>query len=87
MKLSTIKRPLPNTFKKTTMDAQQQHDRSLVRKLKKLNLAGSRQRLEALLKAKHATLSDWSDPLASVLRQNPTLTRAQAEEMVSQYGF
>ncbi len=33
------------------MDAQQQHDRSLVRKLNKLNLAGSRQRLEALLKA------------------------------------
>ena len=69
------------------MDAQQQHDRSLVRKLKKLNLAGSRQRLEALLKAKHATLNDWSDPLASVLRQNPTLTRADAEEMVRQYGF
>ena len=69
------------------MDAQQQHDRSLARKLKKLNLAGSRQRLEALLKAKHATHSNWSDPLASVLRENPTLTRAQAEEMVSQYGF
>ena len=66
------------------MDAQQQHDRSRARKL---NLAGSRKRLEALLKAKHATLSDWSDPLASVLRQNPTLTRAEAEDMVSQYGF
>ncbi len=84
MKLITIKPPLPNTLKKSTMDAQQQHDRSLVRKL---NLAGSRQRLEALLKAKHATLSDWSDPLASVLRENPTLTRADAEEMVRQYGF
>ena len=69
------------------MDAQQQHDRSLVRKLKKLNLAGSRQRLEALLKAKHATLSDGSDPLASVLRENSTLTRAEAEEMVEEYGF
>ena len=69
------------------MDAQQQHDRSLVRKLNKLNLAGSRQRLEALLKAKHATLNDWSDPLASVLRQNPTLTRAEAEKMVEEYGF
>ena len=66
------------------MDAQQKYDRSGA---KKLNLAGSRQRLEALLRAKHATLSDWSDPLASVLRQNPTLTRAEAEEMVSQYGF
>ena len=66
------------------MDAQQQHDRSLVRKL---NLAGSRQRLEALLKSKNATLSDWSDPLASVLRENPTLTRAQAEKMVDEYGF
>ena len=66
------------------MDAQQQHDRSRARKL---NLAGSRKRLEALLKAKNATLSDWSDPLASVLRQNPTLTRADAEEMVRQYGF
>ncbi len=87
MKLITIKPPLPNTLKKSTMDAQQQHDRSLVRKLKKLNLAGSRQRLEALLKAKNATLSDWSDPLASVLRENPTLTRAKAEEMVRQYGF
>ena len=87
MKLITIKQPLPNTLKKTTMDAQQQHDRSLVRKLNKLNLAGSRQRLEALLKAKNATLSDWSDPLASVLRQNPTLTRADAEEVVRQYGF
>ena len=87
MKLITIKQPLPNTLKKTTMDAQQQHDRSLVRKLNKLNLAGSRKRLEALLKAKNATLSDWSDPLASVLRQNPTLTRADAEEMVRQYGF
>ena len=87
MKLITIKQPLPNKLKKSTMDAQQQHDRSLVRKLKKLNLAGSRQRLEALLKAKHATLSDWSDPLASVLRQNPTLTRAQAEKMVEEYGF
>ena len=31
------------------MDAQQQHDRS---RAKKLNLAGSRQRLEALLKSK-----------------------------------
>ena len=84
MKLSTIKRPLPNKLKKSIMDAQQKYDRSGA---KKLNLAGSRQRLEALLKAKHATLSDWSDPLASVLRQNPTLTRADAEEMVRQYGF
>ena len=87
MELITIKQPLPNKLKKSTMDAQQQHDRSLVRKLKKLNLAGSRQRLEALLKAKHATLSDWSDPLASVLRENSTLPRAEAEEMVRQYGF
>ncbi len=69
------------------MDAQQQHDRSLVRKLKKLNLTGSRQRLEALLKAKHAKPSDWSDPLAWVLRENPTLTRAEAEKMVEEYGF
>ena len=84
MKLSTIKRPLPNKLKKSIMDAQQKYDRS---RAKKINLAGSRKRLEALLKAKHATLSDWSDPFASVLSQNPTLTRAEAEEMVRQYGF
>ena len=66
------------------MDAQQQHDHS---RAKKLTLSGSRQRLEALLKAKNVTLSDWIDPYAQLLQEHPSLTREKITQMIEEYGF
>jgi hypothetical protein len=82
------------------MDAQQQHDQEMARRMrgKKGLAAGSRQRLEALLKAKGGS-SDSSqrfdefgapvdyNPLAALKARNPGLTDKEIEEMAEEHGF
>lgn len=73
------------------MDAQQQHDAAMARRRKKLD-AGSRQRLEDLLAKKSASSSTPEqstafDPIESAMRQHPTLTREEAEQMARDFGF
>jgi hypothetical protein len=82
------------------LDAQQQHDQEMVRRAvgKKGLAAGSRQRLEALLKAKgndSASSQRFNEfgapvdynPLAALKARNPGLTEEKIEEMAKEFGF
>ena len=71
------------------MDAQQQHDQRMkVPSLKQ----DSKKQLEALLKAKNGPSGEPKqsaplDPIARAMLDHPTLTRAEAEEMATKFGF
>lgn len=75
---------------KVTMDAQQQHDYEMSQR--KMNLKGSKKKLEALLKkkaskAKKTASPQGFDPAETAMRNNPSLTREEVEEMASAFGF
>jgi hypothetical protein len=82
------------------LDAQQQHDQEMVRRaVSKKGLApGSRQRLEALLKAKSGSSASSQrfnefgapvdyNPIASLKAEHPGLTDEKIEEMAKAFGF
>lgn len=71
------------------MDAQQMHDEAV--KGRKLS-PGSRERLEDLLAKKSAASSGQgqskpSDPLGAMLRDNPSLTKEKALQLIEDSGF
>ncbi len=72
-------------------DAQQEHDRKMMGKKVKLE-PDSAEKLEALLAAKKQPSFAQSrpttyDPINSIVRNHPTLTREQAAKVVEDYGF
>jgi hypothetical protein len=75
------------------MDAQQEHDYEMSKRLDNLDLKGSKKKLEAALKKKAKASAASSpkvvvvDPIASAIRNHPTLTRKEAEEMAAAFGF
>jgi hypothetical protein len=87
--MPTSSRPLPK--RRTIMraeSAQEQQDQALEAKLR----LAPPQQFEALLQGKAAASSPRgsstaSDPLAQAMKDNPTLTRAKAEEMARAFGF
>lgn len=64
------------------LDAQQRHDVMACRRKGKLQ-PGSKQRLEKLLKAKETAF----DPIENAMRDNPGLTRYEAERHARALGF
>jgi len=73
------------------MDAQEMHDYAMSKR--KALSEGSRERLEALLKAKEQKIAKKKyiyrsdDSISMAMRDSPGLTREEAEEMASSYGF
>lgn len=72
-------------------DAQQEHDLKMRDRRVKLE-QGSAKKLEDLLAAKKQPSSAKSrpptyDPIDSIVRNHPTLTREQAAKVVEDYGF
>ena len=73
------------------MDAQQQHDAAVAGRTAKLE-AGSKQRLHPLLAKKSESSSKPAqstgfDPIASAMRDHPTLTEEKARELAERLGF
>jgi hypothetical protein len=82
------------------LDAQQQHDQEMARRMrgKKGLSAGSRQRLEALLKAKSGSSASSQrfdefgapvdyNPLARLKAENPGLTDEEIDKHAAEHGF
>jgi hypothetical protein len=76
------------------MDAQRYHDENQPDPAK-LSLEGSRERLEALLKAKNGPSGEppasvrhvLVDPIAQAMKHHPGLTREEADRMAAEYGY
>ncbi len=71
------------------MDAQQQHDLNLRRKLR---LKGSREKLESLLEKRKDTSperleSDEYNWVGALLKEHPNLTIEEVDEMAKAFGF
>ena len=68
------------------MDAQQEHD--LENSKRPLKIA-PRAELEALLakNEKNSSSAESFDPIASAMKRHPGLTREEAEQMASDFGF
>jgi hypothetical protein len=70
------------------MDAQQEHDEQLSEDLKK-GLKPDPQYLKDLLRSKNddSSPSEDYDPIANAMKNNPGLTREEADEMAEFLGF
>lgn len=65
-------------------DAQQQHDRKMRRTIRFEK--DSEKKLGEMLKKKRP-VQTAHDPVSSILKNHPTLTRERAEEIIESYGF
>ncbi len=74
------------------MTSQQLHDQQLKKQLTNLNLKGSKQKLEAFLQKKKQPSNNLSQPeelpaIERAMMRHSGLTREEAEEMATMYGF
>jgi hypothetical protein len=77
------------------MDAQEEHDYLMAKRLEKLRKegksigGGSRKRLESQLKSKGAADAPdlCRDPIATAVANNPGLTPEKAAEIAEKFGF
>ena len=65
-------------------DAQQQHDRKMRRTIRFEK--DSAKKLGAMLKKKRVPPTAH-DPVSSIVKNHPTLTRERAAEIIESYGF
>ena len=65
-------------------DAQQQHDRKMRWTIRFEK--DSAKKLGAMLKKKRP-VQTAHDPVSSIIKNHPTLTRERAEEIIESYGF